>query len=139
MPPTDTEKRLTPWRLRTARLEEAEEQQYKAQIAALQSERDELSAALAALSRQDVVSISGYHQYVKVAAKGMAERDNHSMPESVTTPEAFYEVMACAALDAVGFSALVERLARAMREPGITQESLRRAGARSKHARASGT
>jgi hypothetical protein len=119
--------------------EEVKEQQYEARIATLQSERDELSAALAALSRQDVVSISGYHQYVKVAAKGMAERDSHSMPESVTTPEAFYEVMADAALDAVGFRALVERLARAMREPGTTQESLRRVSARSKHARASGT
>jgi hypothetical protein len=118
--------------------EEAEEQQYKAQIAALQSERDELRAALAALTRQDVVSISDYHRYVKVAAKGMAERDNDSMPESVTTPEAFYEVMAGAALDAVGFRALVERLARAMREPTITQEPSRRAGARSKHARSGG-
>jgi hypothetical protein len=119
--------------------EDMKEQQYKAQIAALQSERDELNAALAALRHRDVVSISSYHQYVKVAAKGMAERDNHPLPESVTTPDAFYEVMAESALDAVGFSALVERLARAMREPGITQESLRRAGARSKHARASGS
>ena len=119
--------------------EDVEEQQYKAQIAALQAERDELNTALAALRRRDVVSISGYQQYVKAAAKGMAERDNHPMPESVTTPEAFYEVMAGAALDAVGFRALVEQLARAMREPGITEESLRRAGARSKHARASGT
>ena len=119
--------------------QEAEEQQYKAQIAALQSERDELTAALAALTRQDVVSISGYRQYVKVAAKGMAERDSHSMPESVTTPEAFYEVMAGAALDAVGFRALVERLARAVREPGTTHEPVKRAAARSKHARPGGT
>ena len=122
-----------------AKTEETEEEQYKAQIAALQSERDELSAALAALTRQDVVSISGYDQYVKVAAKGMAERDNHSMPESVTTPEAFYEVMAAAALDAVGFKALLERLTRAVREPEITQEPSRRAGARSKHARTRST
>ena len=119
--------------------EEAEEQRYRAQIAALQSERDELSAALAALTRQDVVSISDYHRYVEVAAKEMAKRDSHSMPESVTTPEAFYEVMARAALDAVGFRALVERLARAMREPETTPEPLRRAGARSKHARSSRT
>ena len=117
----------------------AEEQQYKGQIAALQAERDELRAALAALSHQDVVSISGYDQYVKVAARGMAERDDHSMPESVTTPEAFYEVMAGAALDAVGFRVLVERLARTRREPEITQESLRRVSARSKHARPSDT
>ena len=115
--------------------EGAEEQKYEAQIAALQSERDELRTALAALSRQDVVSISGYDQYVKVAAKGMAERDSHSMPESVTTPEAFYEVMAGAALDAVGFRALVEQLARATRGPGNTQGLSRGAGARSKHAR----
>lgn len=115
--------------------EEAEEQESKARIAALQSERDELSAALGALTRQDVVSISDYQGYVKVAAKGMAERDNYPMPESVSTPEAFYEVMAGAALDAVGFRALVERLAQAMREPEITQELLRRADADSGHAR----
>jgi hypothetical protein len=115
--------------------EEAEEQQYKAQIAALESERNELQAALAALTRQDVVSASDYERYVKLAAKGMAERDNHPMPESVTTPEAFYEVMAGAALDAVGFRALIERLARAVREPEITQEQLRRADADSEHAR----
>jgi hypothetical protein len=116
--------------------EEAEQEQYKAQIAALQSERDELSTALAALGRRDDVSVSGYDQYVKVAAKGIAERDSHSMPESVTTPEAFYEVMAGAALDAVDFRTLVEQLARATREPGITQELFSGAGARSKHARA---
>jgi hypothetical protein len=115
--------------------EEAEEQQYEAQIAALQSERDELSAALAALTRQDAVSISDYHRYVKVAAKGMAKRDNHPMPGFVTTPEAFYEVMAGAALDAVGFRALVQRLARAAREPEKTQEASRRPGTRSKLAR----
>ena len=115
--------------------EEAEEQQYKAQIAALESERNELQAALAALTRQDVVSASDYERYVKVAAKGMAERDNHPMPVSVTTPEAFYEVMAGAALDAVGFRALVERLTRAVREPEITREQLRRAEADSEHAR----
>jgi hypothetical protein len=119
--------------------EEAKEQQYKAQIAALQSERDELSATLSALTHQDVVSISDYRRYVKVAAKGMAKRDSHSMPESVTTPEAFYEVMAGAALDAVGFRALLERLARAMREPETTREPLRRAGARSRHARSRST
>jgi hypothetical protein len=115
--------------------EEAEEQQYEAQIAALQSERDELSAALAALTRQDAVSISDYHRYVKAAAKGMAKRDNHPMPGFVTTPEAFYEVMAGAALDAVGFRALVQRLARAAREPEKTQEASRRPGTRSKLAR----
>ena len=122
-----------------AKTEETEEEQYKAQIAALQSERDELSAALAALTRQDAVSFSDYHRYVKAAAKGMAKRDNHPMPGFVTTPEAFYEVMAAAALDAVGFKALLERLTRAVREPEITQEPSRRAGARSKHARTRST
>ena len=38
--------------------EDVEEQQYKAQIAALQASADELNAALAALRRRDVVSIS---------------------------------------------------------------------------------
>ncbi len=51
-----------------------------------------------------------------LAAKGMAERDNHPMPRSVTTPEAFYEVMARAALDAIGLQALLEELARADQE-----------------------
>lgn len=122
-----------------AKTEGTEEQLYKEKIAALQSERDELSAALATLTRQDVVSIPRDRQYVKVAAKGMAERDTRSMPESVTTPEAFYQVMAGAALDAVGFRALVERLARAERERETTREPLRRTGARSKHARSRST
>ena len=37
-----------------------------------------------------------------VAAKGLAERDRYPMPESVANPEAFYEVMARAAFDAIG-------------------------------------
>jgi hypothetical protein len=45
--------------------------------------------------------MSDYEWLVELAAKGMAERDNHPMPRSVTTPEAFYEVMARAALDAI--------------------------------------
>jgi hypothetical protein len=53
---------------------------------------------------------------VELAAKGMAERDNHPMPKSVTTLEAFYEVMARAALDAIGLQALLEELARAEQE-----------------------
>lgn len=57
--------------------------------------------------------VSDYERLVELAAKGMAERDNHPMPKSVTTPEAFYEVMARSALDAVGLQALLEELARA--------------------------
>ena len=57
--------------------------------------------------------VSDYESLVELAAKGMAERDNHPMPPSVTTPEAFYEVMARAALDAIGLQTLLEELARA--------------------------
>lgn len=53
---------------------------------------------------------------VALAAKGMAERDNHPMPKSVTTPEAFYEVMARAALDAIGLQSLLEELAGAVQK-----------------------
>jgi hypothetical protein len=60
--------------------------------------------------------VSDYESLVELAAKGLAERDNHQMPKSVTTPEAFYEVMARAALDAVGLQALLEELARAEQE-----------------------
>ena len=76
-----------------------------------------------------------YKRQVKLAAKGLAERDNHPMSKSVTTPEAFYEVMAGAALDAVGLRALLERLVRAERELEITQDLSRRTDADSKHAR----
>jgi len=57
--------------------------------------------------------VSDYESLVELAAKGMAERDNHPMPTSVTTPGAFYEVMARAALDAIGLQALLEELVRA--------------------------
>jgi hypothetical protein len=60
--------------------------------------------------------VSDYEWLVELAAKGMAERDNHPMPKSVTTPGAFYEVMARAALEAVGLQALLEDLARAEQE-----------------------
>ncbi len=53
---------------------------------------------------------------MELAAKGLAERDKRPMPKSVTTPEAFYEVMARAALDAIGLQALLEELARAEQE-----------------------
>src|ERR1700734_3117031 len=60
--------------------------------------------------------VSDYEWLVELAAKGMAERDNHPMPKSVTTPGAFYEVMARAALDAMGLRTLLEELARAEQE-----------------------
>jgi hypothetical protein len=60
--------------------------------------------------------MSDYEWMVALAAKGMAERDNHPMPKSVTTPEAFYEVMARAALDAIGLQSLLEELAGAVQE-----------------------
>jgi len=60
--------------------------------------------------------MSDYEWLVELAAKGMAERDNHPMPRSVTTPEAFYEVMARAALEAIGLQTLLEELARAEQE-----------------------
>ena len=67
-------------------------------------------------ARTLLLAMSDYERLVELAAKGMAERDNYPMPKSVTTPEAFYEVMACAALDAMGLQALLEELARAERE-----------------------
>lgn len=67
-----------------------------------------------------------YEWLVGLAAKGLAERDSRPMPKSVTTPEAFYEVMARAALDAVGFPALLERVARAERRVRTTDEALKR-------------
>ena len=79
--------------------------------------------------------MSDYEWHVQLAAKGMAERDNHPMPKSVNTPEAFYEVMAAAALDFMGFPALLERVARAERELEIIQEALGRADAKAKNAR----
>jgi hypothetical protein len=60
--------------------------------------------------------MSDYQSLVELAAKGMAERDNHPMPKSVTTPEAFYEIMASAALDAIGLQTLLEEFARAEQE-----------------------
>ena len=112
---------------------EAREQ--RTQIAALQRGHDGLSAALPAQARQDGLSTPDYEWHVEMAAKGMAERDNHPMPKSVATPEAFYEVMAGAALDAVGLQALLERVARAERELEITQETGKRTGVNSEHAR----
>ena len=63
-----------------------------------------------------LLGVSDYEWLVELAAKGMAERDNHPMPKSVTTPEAFYEIMARAALDVIGLQTLLEDLARAEQE-----------------------
>ena len=79
--------------------------------------------------------VSDYEWLVELAAKGLAERDKHRMPKSVTTPEAFYEVMARAALDAIGLPALLERVARAERDLDITQEALRQADTKAEKAR----
>ena len=79
--------------------------------------------------------VSDYEWQVRLAAKGMAERDNHPMPKSVTTPEAFYDVMAAAALDAIGLPALIERVTRAERDLEIIREALGRADATAKNAR----
>jgi hypothetical protein len=73
--------------------------------------------------------MSDYEWLVKLAAKGLRERDNHPMPKSVTTDEAFYEVMARAALDAMGLPALLERVARAERELEVTNEARTQADA----------
>ena len=62
---------------------------------------------------------------MKLAAHGMAGRDNYPMPKSVTTPEMFYEVMAGAALDAIDFRALLGHLERANQQLQITQEDSR--------------
>jgi hypothetical protein len=112
------------------------EEQYKAQLASLQSERDKLRAALqAARSQQDSVCVSDYEWYVELAGKGLAQRDKFPMPQSVTTPEGFYEIMAGAALDAVGLRALLDRMARAERDLEIIQDALGHADAKAENAR----
>jgi len=105
------------------------------QVAASQKERDGLSAASPAPSRQGGVSAADYEWQVTLAAKGLAERDNHPMPKSATTPEAFYEVMAAAALDATNLRGLLERATRAERELETIQDALRRADLEAKDAR----
>jgi hypothetical protein len=79
--------------------------------------------------------MSDYQRQVSLAAKGLAERDNYPMLKSVTTPEAFYEVMAAAALDAIDLPLLLERLTRAERELEIIREALRRADTDAENAR----
>ena len=51
-----------------------------------------------------------YEGLVELASEGLRERDSHPMPTSVRTPEAFYEVMTRAALDAAGLRALLNEL-----------------------------
>jgi len=76
---------------------------YKAELAELKLECEELRAALqAARTRPDPVRLSDFERYVQLAAHGLAKRETYPLPTSVKTPEAFYVVMACAALDATG-------------------------------------
>ena len=60
--------------------------------------------------------VSDFDYLVQLAAKALAERDNHPMPQSVTTREAFYDVMARAALDGIGLEALLAELPQAEQE-----------------------
>ncbi len=57
--------------------------------------------------------MSEYEALVELAAKGLAQRDTYPMPKSVSTPESFYEVMARAALDAIGLQALLNEMKQA--------------------------
>jgi hypothetical protein len=80
-------------------------------------------------------SVSDYEWQVELAAKGLRERDNHPMPNSVTTPEAFYGIMARAALEAIGLPALLNRVSQAEQELDNIQEALKRAEAKAENAR----
>jgi hypothetical protein len=60
--------------------------------------------------------VSDYESLVELAAKGIAERDHHPVPKSVTTAAAFYEIMARAALEAIGLRTLLEEFERAEQE-----------------------
>lgn len=79
--------------------------------------------------------MSDYECLVKLGAKALAERDRHVMPGSVTTPEAFYEVMAAAVLDAIDLPALLERVTHAEQELEVIQQALRQADLEAEHAR----
>jgi hypothetical protein len=79
--------------------------------------------------------VSDYEWWVQLAAKGLRERDNHPMPKSVATPEAFYEVMAGAALDGIDLRALLERVERAERELETIRKTLRQADIEAENAR----
>lgn len=115
---------------------EKPEEQYKAQIAALQLERDQLTAALrVARTPEHRVSVSDYEWHVQLAAKGIADRSAYPIPKSVTTAEAFYQIMAGAAVDATGLWTLLERVARAESDLEIIQDALRHADAKAAKAR----
>jgi hypothetical protein len=79
--------------------------------------------------------MSDYGRQVKLGAKALAERDSHIMPIAATTPEAFYELMAAAVLDAIDLPALLERVARAEQELEIVRQALRRADIEAEKAR----
>src|ERR1700722_1226565 len=79
--------------------------------------------------------MSDYGPEVKLGAKVLAERDRHLMPISATTPEAFYELMAAAVLDAIDLPALLERVTRAEQELEIVRQALRRADIEAEKAR----
>ena len=112
------------------------EEQDRAQLVALRSERDELKATLrAARSQDNFTHVSDYEWYVELAGKGLAQREKFPMPPSVTTPEAFYGIMAAAALDAIGLRALLDRTAQAERNLETIQEELRQADAKAEQAR----
>jgi hypothetical protein len=70
--------------------------------------------------------VSDFEWQVELAAKGLRERDQYPMPKSVTTPEAFYEVMAGAALEAIDLPALLDRLASVEEELETLRHTSRR-------------
>jgi hypothetical protein len=112
------------------------EEQHRTQLVALRSERDELRAALrAARSQDNFTHVSDYEWYVELAGKGLAQREKFPMPPSVTTPEAFYGIMAAAALDAIGLRALLNRMAQGERNLETIQDELRQADANAEKAR----
>ena len=112
------------------------EQLYRAEIAALRSERDELRTALEALQvRQGSIGTPDYEWHVELAAKGLAQRDSYPMPPSVTEPKEFYEIMAGAALDATGLPFLLTRIVNAERNLEFIQDALRQADAGVENAR----
>ena len=99
------------------------------------SDRSDHPSAIDTQTALTLCPVLDYKQQVKLAAKGLAEHDNHPMPKSVTTPDAFYEVMAAAVLDAIDLPALLERVTRAERELEIIREALSRADTEAKNAR----
>ena len=64
------------------------EEQYKAQLAALQSECEKLRTALqAARSQYTFVYVSDYEWYVELAGKGLAQRENFRCHRQSRRPE----------------------------------------------------